>query len=155
MYGAVATAFQELLRAASRKFQTQREFAKALGISVARLNRALNTADYTLNVQNCLRLAILVNESPSTILRAADKSEIADLIERLYGRSDLTPAQRQLVEKWGRLGPDDQAYVDGLLDHLAALRGKFLAQRDAARDDVPARAMPATAAAGRRRRRSA
>lgn len=105
----MALDFDELLGRAAKAFPTQEAFAAALGISVGRLNRALNKRDYPLNVLNCLKLASITGEAASDILRAAGKSEIADLIEQLYGvrRGALTGEQRVLVELWERIGDSE------------------------------------------------
>lgn len=99
--------FTDLLRRIAQRYATQQAFARALGISVARLNRAMNQADYPLNVANCLRLAELADEDPSAVLRVAGKADVADLITRLYGTplmvSDLATAQRNLLKIWDRV----------------------------------------------------
>lgn len=101
--GAVIS-FKELLREGAKKFASQQAFAEALGVSTARLNRALNKGDYPFNVLNCLRLARVTDERPSDVLRAAGKGEIADLIERSYGNANaLTASQQEALDLWGRI----------------------------------------------------
>lgn len=135
MYGAMATEFQQLLRSASGLYPRQQDLADALGISLARLNRALNQGDYTLNIGNCLRLARLANEPPSAVLRKAGKVEIADLIEQLYGASDLTPIQREVLHEWELLPPEIQAATLTLLRAGNASRRR---DHEAARSVRPA-----------------
>ena len=95
----LALNFSELLRETARRFPSQQAFAEAIGLSTARLNRAMNKADYPLNVVNCLRLARIVDESASDVLRAAGKSDVADLIESLYGRpQEVSAAKREVID---------------------------------------------------------
>ncbi len=115
--------FAELLRKAARQFPSQQAFATALGISTPRLNRALNKGDYPFNVVNCLRLARLTGESPSAVLRSANKAEIADLIERLYGPGldALEESQRQVVELWDQI--KDREARDAVMFTMRRLAG--------------------------------
>jgi transcriptional regulator with XRE-family HTH domain len=148
MYGLVATEFQTLLRSASAHYDTQQDLADALGISVARLNRALNKGDYPLSAQNCLRLALVAGQPASVILRAAGKTDLADLIERLYGRSDLTPMQREVLEEWALLPPEVQTVVLQLMRVGNAARRRS----GGASRPQPAPHVEPTPAARRRRR---
>lgn len=99
--GTVGLDFTALLKRVAARFPSQQAFAEALDMSTARLNRALNKSDYPFNALNCLRLARLSGESASEILRAANKGEVADLIESLYGTPTSTaPDERELLERF-------------------------------------------------------
>jgi hypothetical protein len=113
----VPSEFQSLLIHAATQFPSQHAMADAIGISPARLNRAIHQGDYAFNVANCLRLALVTSITPSTILRAAGKGEIADLIERLYGSVDpaLTRPERDHLRQWRALEPDRQAAIAVLM----------------------------------------
>jgi transcriptional regulator with XRE-family HTH domain len=112
--------FKDLLRKAAQQFRTQAEFAEALGISLARLNRALNKSEHALNPVNCLRLARITGDPPSVVLRAGGKADLAELIEQLYGRSEFTSEQKDLIELWSRVDDaDDREAVRYLLERLA------------------------------------
>jgi transcriptional regulator with XRE-family HTH domain len=109
--GFVPIDFKDLLRRAAKQFPSQQAFAAALRIDKSRLSRALNKGDYPLNVRNCLKLAELSGESASEILRSARKVEIAELIERLYGRENHeahVAADRVVLNAWHGI-QDDQA----------------------------------------------
>jgi hypothetical protein len=110
--------FSELLNRAVATFPNRSAFAKAMGLNASRLSRALNTGDFPFNVANCLRLAQVSGESPSVVLRAAGKGDIADLIEALYGRDRnelLSAEERALLDQWRRLDPNARAGLHALL----------------------------------------
>lgn len=93
----VAVTFKSLLKRLQKKhYPSVRAFAQALGIGDAsRLSRGK-----PFDVYWCLRLARVTGENPSLVLRTANKGEIAQLIEELYGSSRflLTPEQQALLE---------------------------------------------------------
>jgi hypothetical protein len=134
----------DLLRKHAATFGTQREYAQALGISEARLNRILNrkSGGYVLNVANCLRFAALSGERASEVLRAAGKGDVAELIEQLYGpgQESLTKGQRDVLRLF-------EAIDDAPTRHAVLLMIRRLAESDG--DDVHpiARAPEAAAAA--------
>src|ERR1051326_4636029 len=103
--------FKELLSRVVDKFPTRLAFAKAIGMTSSRLSRALNTGDFPFNVANCLRLAKISGESPTEILRAAGKKDVADLIESLYGKDRtrlLTTSEKELLDMWNAMTPRAQ-----------------------------------------------
>lgn len=71
-----------------------------------------------MEVVNCLRLAKVTGESPDRVLRLAKKSEIADLIQELYGRPSLTGAQRALLDRWGVLKQPAKVGLEAVLQEL-------------------------------------
>ena len=100
--------FKILLNRIVGGYPSRAALAKALEITPSRLSRALNTGDFPFNIKNCLRLALVTGESPTTILRAANKAAIAELIESLYGQDRttlLSAAERNLLELWNNLTP--------------------------------------------------
>lgn len=134
--------FPELLERAAAKFPSKQAFAKALGITPSRFSRLLQ-GQFSLEVVNCLRLAKIAGERPSTVLRAAGKNDVADLIEELYGAegNPLTPAQRELIEVWEGIPAEMQPHFAVLLRHA----------RDVADADAPLGRNTAPPAARRRR----
>lgn len=115
------TALPALLRRIRDRFGTQFAMAAAIGISGSRLGRAMKGQD-TLNALNCVRLAVAAGERPSTILRAAGKGELADLLEQLYGKSAAAiPAHEQrTLAQLHSLTTADRAAIEHLIDALAA-----------------------------------
>jgi hypothetical protein len=115
--------FKVLLNRIVRNFPSHGALAKALGVTPSRLSRALSGAggDFPFNVVNCLRLAKLSGESPSQILRAAKKGEIADLIEGLYGRDRgglLTQDERTFLARISALDAGDRELLQKLMDRF-------------------------------------
>jgi hypothetical protein len=109
-----------LLRSIRDRFPSQIAFANAIGVSSSRAGRAMKGQD-SLNTLNCLRLAAAVGEPPSRILRAANKGEIADLLEQLYGRqaTAIPDRVRKTVAQLHALATSDRAAVEHLITRLA------------------------------------
>jgi hypothetical protein len=105
--------FKELLSRIALKFESKKALADALDMDPSRLSRAINTGDFPFNVENCLRLARVSGESPSELLRAADKGDIAELIESLYGpeKAMTDPTVVELLSKWELLTNDERAFM--------------------------------------------
>jgi plasmid maintenance system antidote protein VapI len=82
------TPLQKLLLRAVEAAGQKQAAAKALGITPSRFSRLFNAApgSYSLNVQNCFRLARLIGEPPQAVLRLVGKADLADAIEEYYGR---------------------------------------------------------------------
>lgn len=91
--------FASLLRSCSRRYPTIRAFARALDVDPSHVSRAMARGAQPFDVRGCLRLAKLTGENPTTVLRAAGKGDIAELIETLYGRPG------------GALSPDLQTWI--------------------------------------------
>lgn len=117
----MSTQLPKLLRAIRERFSTNRAMAAAIGISGSRLGRAMDGKD-TLNTLNCLRLANATGERPSALLRAADKDEIATLIEGMYGdhAAAIPEADRETLAQLRALTPAKRRLVEQLLTELAA-----------------------------------
>jgi hypothetical protein len=107
LYGILGpVTFRTLLRRIQKThFGTVRAFAKALKIAPSHLSRAMGAHGQPFDIRACLRLAQVTGESPTTILRAAGKGDLAKLIEELYGAPPplLTVPQRELLEAWDRM----------------------------------------------------
>lgn len=95
--------------------------ARGIGLTEGRLGRVLS-GEHSLSVESCLRFAQLSGESPSRVLRAAGKGEIASLIEKLYNVSDkaLSPTESAMLAHFRALAPRSQQTVRDLLKALAA-----------------------------------
>jgi hypothetical protein len=78
----------------------------------------------TLSAENCLRLAEVLGEDPRVVFRAAQKAELAEQIDRLYGAAvpHISATQRAVLDAWEALAPEDQRTVRELLHRLAPHR---------------------------------
>jgi hypothetical protein len=119
--------FKALLNRIAGRFASRQDFAKALKITPSRMSKVLNSGDLPLNVTNCLRVAKLSGESPSEILRAAGKADVAELIESLYGEDRtqlLSAAERELLDEWSRLTPRGRESLRALIAELQPRKSK-------------------------------
>ena len=113
--------FGEILKQCVERIGTRHALGKLLGMSGSRVGRAID-GQYTFNIENCLRLADVMRESPTRILRAAGKIEIANLIERLYGKTTplLSDADQQLLDLWNALPARRRKILYDVLNELTA-----------------------------------
>lgn len=89
-----------LLRDA-QKNRKQEELAKLLGIGAPHLSRVSAGNGPTLGEKALLRLADLENLDAGAVLRAAGKSEFADLLDRLYPkRGRPSRAEEELISRF-------------------------------------------------------
>jgi len=119
--------FTELLNKAVSRFPSKKAFAEAMDIDASRLSRALKANDFPFNVTNCLRLARVSGESPSAVLRAAGKADVAEMIESLYGKDRtqlLTAAERELLDEWSKLTPRGRDSLRTLIAELQPRKSK-------------------------------
>lgn len=119
------SAFTELLNRIADGFPTRHALAKALDINASRLSRALNGSEgFPFNIENCLRLAKVSGEPASDVLRAAGKSDIAELIEALYGpeKHVTDTTLRDLLAQWPTFTADEKTFVR--LTIATVLRGR-------------------------------
>jgi hypothetical protein len=113
--------FRMYLDRAAQHLGSQVALARALGIDPTRISRIMKGAgDYThLNFENCLRLAAILDEWPSEVLRAAGHTEQAVLVEHLYGPPthgrSLKSSEWQLLQMWRELSTERQAAIMTLL----------------------------------------
>lgn len=99
-----------------RRYGSRDSLGKQIGMSGSRVGRAID-GQYSFNILNCLRLASATGESPSVVLRAAGKNEVAVLIEEMYGkeRAALAPADAQHLQQWHALSPEKRAAITTLI----------------------------------------
>jgi transcriptional regulator with XRE-family HTH domain len=89
-----------LLRDA-QKNRKQEELAKLLGIGAPHLSRVSAGSGPTLGEKALLRLADLENLDAGAVLRAAGKSDFAELLDRLYPkRGRPSRAEEELVSRF-------------------------------------------------------
>lgn len=101
----------------------QQRLADAIQISSSRLGRILK-GEFSPNVVTCLRLAKVTGHSASDILRMAGKSEVAELIEALYGQSvaSVPDSDRQLLKQLHALEPESRQLVIRLVNEFLSLK---------------------------------
>lgn len=90
-----AVTFQEWVDELVATFGSKTKLAQAIGISLTQIGRGRSAGKYS--VENLLKLARAANADPSSVLRLAGKGDVADLIETLYGKAELTAEQRALL----------------------------------------------------------
>lgn len=117
---------QAILRRLVERYGTQTALARAIQITDSRLAKVLKGESGSLSVLNCLRLAKVTGLSPSQILEAAGKSDIAVLIEDMYGdtaqaRMDTEEAVKQF---WPEMSPKAKDLLKGFLDEVAHKKRK-------------------------------
>jgi hypothetical protein len=121
------TEFTALLQQIRRRFPSDRALAKEIGITPSRLSRALHEkGDYasSFNALNCLRLAHLSGEPAGRVLRAAGKSEYAELLEKLY-RPSVSDAEREVLALWDELSPARKASLLDMMQTYALEKRGF------------------------------
>jgi len=128
--------FTELLNRIAKGFPTRHALATALQINASRLSRALNGTDKhaSFNIENCLRLAQVSGESPATVLRAANKGKVADLIEGLYGSEKRVsdPVVQDLLREWPTFSTAEKAHVRATV--AMVLRARRAEDRESSED---------------------
>lgn len=116
-----ANDLQTLLQQLVDRYGTQTALAKAIRITDSRLAKVLKGESGALSVLNCLRLAKVAGISPSQILRAAGKSEIAALIEDMYGETAQPHLEADAAKEWWpEISPKAQELLRGFLAEVAA-----------------------------------
>lgn len=140
------TEFQRLLDTAERQCGQKQLAAQAIGITPSRYSKLYGGEDYSLSVENCLRLAKVTRRPPAEVLRAAGKVEIATLLDELYG----APSAATM------LPPDVQALAS-LIERMTEAQRQAIAPAMLAILGEPIEEWPAVAKAARqpsaRRRR--
>jgi hypothetical protein len=124
--------FKDLLESLVRRYGTRDALGRTIQMSGSRVGRAID-GQYTFNIENCLKLAAATGESPSAVLRAAGKGEVAALIERLYGdkRPMMGASDRELMERWNLLDPNEKASIKGIVWKLTKDRAGKRVKRTA------------------------
>lgn len=119
------------------RFGTKTKLAQAIGVSLTQIGRGANAGKYS--VENLLKLAKVAAADPSTVLRLAGKGDVADLLEDLYGKSTLTPMQRE----WLKVLGETPESLRGLTMDLASGHVLALVQFDRAQRDAHSGVSPA------------
>jgi hypothetical protein len=117
------TEFKRLLDRAEHIKGQKQLAAEAIGIKPSRYSKLYGGNNYSLSVENCLRLATVIRESPGVVLRAAGKGEVAELIEKLYGTvADMGPTLPNVVREASeilmQMTEADQEWAIGILRRL-------------------------------------
>jgi len=110
---------QEFLDARRATFGTLQTIAKHMDVTFSGFLRAVKQG--TLSVENCLRLAEVLGEEPAVIFRVANKPDLADQFERLYGKTTnpMTEEERGIVSMWRGLTADARTGFQILLTKIA------------------------------------
>jgi hypothetical protein len=125
------------------RFGTYRAIAERLGVTESGMLRGAKAG--SLSVENLLNLARLAEEHPSKVLRMGNKSDVADLIEQLYGpgREALTARQLEVLDLFEQV-KGNQERCEALLFTMrtfadaAALHGLTASLRRTDRASAPA-----------------
>jgi plasmid maintenance system antidote protein VapI len=110
----------ELLLAQLPKFGGKKiRLAEAIELTPSRLTRVIE-GEFSLNEKNCLRLALASGLPAKEVLEAAGKGDIAELIERAYGKSDeaITSKERDHLNLWRAIGAAEQQAIELLVRGL-------------------------------------
>ena len=113
------TTFRGYIKGLIRQHGTAGAVANMIGMSLSAFSRGVRN-EGTLSELNLLRLSKAVGESPDTVLRLADKDEVADLIRDQYGepREPLSDEDRALLA----LHPAIKRHLLRLVEGLTAKR---------------------------------
>jgi hypothetical protein len=116
----VAPSPKDLVERALALVPSQKALGLRLQMSKARLNKIVHGE--RLSVTNCLRLAELLNESPSDVLRAYQYVAEAEILERVYdARTRLPRRTAEVVDALKRLEPEDRRALSAVIKKLAAV----------------------------------
>jgi DNA-binding transcriptional regulator YdaS (Cro superfamily) len=111
---------------------SKKDLASQLGVTPTQVTRLTKDGkdgegESSTSIERCLMLARIARESPSAVLRAAGKSEVAVLIESLYGSArpvapfqPLASEDESCLKVWQQLTRRDRRIVMNLLESLAA-----------------------------------
>ena len=116
------TDLQTLLKRLVDRYGTQTALAKAIEITDSRLAKVLKGDSGALSVLNCLRVAKVANISPSQVLRAAGKSEIAVLIEEMYGESAQPALTADAAKEFPEISARGKELLRGFLDEVSTAK---------------------------------
>jgi hypothetical protein len=111
---------QTLLTGLVKRYGTKTALALALGMTLERLVKVMKDPTESLGVANCLRLSKVSGLPPGQVLTMAGKTEIADLLDMLYGRTPDRGASRDelVTQWWPHLSPKAKDAMRTLLDEL-------------------------------------
>jgi transcriptional regulator with XRE-family HTH domain len=128
-------ALRDVLDAAERRLGSKKAVAEKIGITPSRYSKLYGGNDYSLSVLNCLTLAKATERSPSAVLRAAGKHEIATLLDELYGPErpaaapDADALDWEVFDLMSRIAAHDQKLL--ARDVVKRLAPKSTAQQSA------------------------
>lgn len=124
--------FKTFIDALTHQHGTAGAVAKAIGMSLSAFSRGVRI-EGSLGVDKCLRLAKWAGVSPSHVLRLANKGEVAELIEELYGREGepLSGSERELLGLWRTIDKEGQRAMQTLIRGLSSSAGKTTRQSNA------------------------
>src|SRR5262245_559369 len=114
--------FRAYLDRAAARLGSKVALARALGIDPTRISRLMRgTGDYArLNFENCLRLAAILDEWPTEVLKAAGHTDQAALLEQFCGPASsdraIKSSEWQLLQMWRELPAARQAAILTLLE---------------------------------------
>lgn len=103
-----------------RTGQNKKDFARAIGVTPSALSRLLHTPEVAPDCETCLRVAQVSGISPFTVLHAADRDDIADLLRSLFAEQavTLTPEEHRMVAALRRLTARGRRQVRAFMDAL-------------------------------------
>lgn len=119
------SAFESLIEAVLPKFGgTKAGLAKALEMTPSGFGRGM--ANNSFSTHNLLTFAKVTGLDPLVVLRAAGKTDVADLIEQLFGKSaaglPLSRPERDHLADWNALSPKDRATFEPAIKALADMK---------------------------------
>jgi len=125
-------AFAQLVKQAKDTYgaETAKTFARVIRVSGGTVSRYLhNKTTHPPGTDVCLRIARAGELSPARVLRAAGKSEVAELLDALYGLTvptavaqprhrarRTTPAERRLIDQWRRFTPEYRRLASTIME---------------------------------------
>lgn len=104
--------FKAFIETQIHRYGTAERLAHAIGMTPSAFSRGVRN-EGTLSTENCLRLAEETGETATRVLRLAGKGDVAELIERLYGRAKtpLSGGDREILGLWANLSQEaDSAF---------------------------------------------
>jgi hypothetical protein len=107
-----------LRRVASRE-TTLRKLAAKLELSRQWLDRAMR-GEVALGAETCLRVALQYDEDALSVMRAAGKGELADLLERAgFGTGEVSASDRDLLRDLDSVPEAQQRPIRELIRSLS------------------------------------
>lgn len=107
-------------RLVADKYQTAQRLSEAIGMTPSGFSRGVRSG--TLTAENLLRLASETGVPASEVLAIGGKADVADMIERLYGKAAAAPPSgdlRTIAELWPALPVALQSALLLVMRHLA------------------------------------
>lgn len=114
----MASSRNDLLQRALALIPTQRALAERLGLTKSRMSRIARGG--TPSVTTCLRLADVLGDRPSAVLRAFGYTDEADILDRAHPPSGKAPAGDVAMQRAAaRLTSRQRHVMSELIDILA------------------------------------